>query len=108
MPKKIGELKQQIKKEDPKNDIPSEKLQEGITQEKPALDITRASFSKGVTLPLEPYGGDKFEMLRLDMSIEVRCNGKITVESRDASWDLLDAELNKIVQAEIDELKKRK
>lgn len=70
-------------------------------------NISKFILGKGVTLPTEPYGGDKFGSIRIDLSLEARIDGdkSFTQEYENAS-KLLDILLNKQVEEEINGLKK--
>ena len=67
--------------------------------------------SKGLTIPLDKYGGDKFEMLRLDCGFELNFSLGDDVDIDDLmkkSWEAIDEELNKQAADTFESLKQRK
>lgn len=98
---------------------PSEPPKAGMTEQQkaensvsklmvPAIPVVSAKFTKGITLPAEHYGGDKYEMFRFDVELEVRGDNLAPFDVARKTYEIIDNILNEQISAEIDGIKSRK
>lgn len=72
------------------------------------LNMFEVTVSKGITIPTEPYGGDKFGSIRLDIAMKGSINeGKVS-ETVDKINGYLDQHMNQLIIKEINALKGEK
>ena len=69
------------------------------------IQINKFTVMKGITMPMEKLGGEKYEMMRVDVGLEVA--GEATRERLDAAWKQIDEEVNKQFNDEVEAIKEK-
>ena len=98
MPQKI-QTPTEIKKEEQKAPVQAPKA---TLVESNVKSIT---LRKGLKLPTEPYGGDKYGSIEVSLEVTAEVKSGLAHETIASANDLLDKEIEIIVNAEIEQMK---